>query len=283
MHFSLNDNFKEIIESTLQTKVLQIEQISTGWTNYVFAVKLKNRKKYIFRFPRNDFFARTLKKEEFVCKALKRKIPFKLPKIKLYYHSGRPFTKHKYYNGKTLTEVMNTLTQKEINLLAKDIAKFIKALQKIKFSNNQIKYRGKTLNINFLTNFLHGLSKNSISDYDLKKHNFLFKLEKAHLTLSHGDFNPGNIILNKKNRIIAVLDFAFFTLSSPHIDASRMIGRLPQNFKEPIKIEYKKALNTKLSNNCINKLVNIWDYVEEKYIEYIKAVHKDIVLPDNLK
>lgn len=282
MNFSVEDDFKAIIELTLKTKVIEINKISTGWTNYVFIVKLKNNKKYVFRFPRNNFFARTLKKEEFVCKALKHKLPFKLPNIKLYYFENKPFTKHNYLNGKTLTEVMETLSKKEINLLAKDLAKFLKALQSIKIKKHQIKYRGKTLNLNFLSQFLEGLSSTSVSNYDLEKHKFLKSLENKNLTLSHGDFNPGNILLNKHNRMFVVLDFAFFTLSSPHIDLSRMIGRLPQNYKNALKNEYEKKLKTTLPNPTIKKLVITWNYVEEKYIEYIKQKHKDIILPSNL-
>ena len=59
--YTVNDDFKAIVESTVG-EIAQMNQISTGWTNFVFDVKTNNGS-YIFRFPRNSFFAGVLEKE----------------------------------------------------------------------------------------------------------------------------------------------------------------------------------------------------------------------------
>lgn len=269
MFFTLKDDFQEIIGNILGQKKLSVEKISTGWTNYVFFAKA-GKKKYIFRFPRNDFFAETLIKEESFCKLIKNKISYKIPDIKLFYDKERPFTMHKYINGKTLTECCNSLTEKQKKQLGKDIARFIYEIQKIKVDN---------LKLPLLSDFLEGLSKVGDENYDLSNHDVLKKLEKNAI-LSHADFNPGNIVLNKKNRMFAVLDFAFVSYTSDIVDISRMIGRLPEDFHNCLIEEYNKYLKTNVNVKSIYEIIDVWKYVEEKYIIYMKKNHPDVCLPN---
>ena len=47
-YFSLNDDFSKIIKNSLPNKnILDIKQISTGWTNIVFEVTT-NCRKFLF-------------------------------------------------------------------------------------------------------------------------------------------------------------------------------------------------------------------------------------------
>ena len=108
---------------------------------------------------------------------------------------------------------------------------------------------------------------------------FLKHLEDNNLTISHGDLNPGNLIL-KKHKLVAVTDFAFAGISSDLVDISRIVGRTPEEFKTKIAKAYKEKFQTEIDFISIENLEKTWAYVEEKYILYIKQNHPTIVLPN---
>ncbi len=270
MFFTLHDNFEQIIKNNLKKQNLEIKKIPTGWTNYVFLARVNKFKAFIFRFPRNSFFADTLLKEEVFCKFAKGKISYKVPNIKIYYENNRPYSRHKFIQGKSLTEAFEYLSNEERTSLGKDIAKCIFQIQKL---------QPKNMSLPKLSEFLQGLSEvDDSKNYDLSKHDYLVELEKE-CVLCHADFNPGNILLNKKNKMIAVLDFAFASYSSPIIDISRIIGRSPKCFGKIFFDEYCKFFNVELDYKKIVKIIKVWNYVEEKYIEYMAKNHPDVILP----
>ena len=61
--FSEEENFKSIIEEALPNEeIKKIIKISTGWTNIVYNVKTE-KDEYFFRFPRDEFWSRTIVKD----------------------------------------------------------------------------------------------------------------------------------------------------------------------------------------------------------------------------
>lgn len=269
MFFTIDDDFESIIKHSLKSNFVKVKKIPTGWTNFVFYAT-KDSKTYVFRFPRNLFFAKTLIKEKKFNKLLARKLPFKVPKLTLMFHEGRPFTIHRYQEGKSLTECATSLSTKQVAKLCKDIAKLNKAIQKIKIKKEELP---------LLSDFLEGLSKVGDEPYDLKKHNILKQLESESLVVQHADLNPGNIILNEKNKMFAVIDFAFLSYTSKYVDLARIIGRLPKNFYQPMIEAYEKTFKTKVNKKYIDALIHLWEYVEKKYIAYMAKNHKDVELP----
>ncbi len=268
--FDLDDDFEKIIKKHFKDSK-DIFQVKTGWTNFVYHVTSGNAS-YFFRFPRNDFFSDALVKEYNFCVFLRDKISFKIPRLKLFYDNGRPYTLHREIKGESLSDCYNDLNDKEKQKLAKDIVKMV-----YEFSNiNYKEYPDK--NFQKVSNFLDNLSNVSQNGYDIKEHDFLKSLEKNHMILSHGDLNPGNLIL-KNHKLVAVIDFAFAGISSEFVDISRIIGRTPSEFKDMIVSAYEKKFQTKIDLENINNLEKTWSYVEEKYILYIKQNHPTIVLP----
>ena len=62
-YFSLDENYENIIKNVLIDKnINNINQISTGWTNIVFEAST-NSGNYFFRFPRDQFWIRTIVKD----------------------------------------------------------------------------------------------------------------------------------------------------------------------------------------------------------------------------
>lgn len=267
--FVSSDDFFYIIKTRLG-KVKKIKLISTGWTNFVFEVKAKGGR-YIFRFPRNDFFADALKKE---CQFLKQiegaQSQFKFPKLMLFFYRGRPYSVHRALPGKPLSESLS----KKINnkKLARCICQFMFKLSQIEVS----------LPLPTTGEFLENLSRVSANAgaYDTAKHQPLERLERENpLVLCHGDLNPGNILI-RRGKMVGVLDFAFVSRSCPLDDLARLISRCNAGLKRELIPEFERVFGAKVKASQLDALTGVWDYVEERYVAYIRKAHPDIVLPE---
>ena len=259
--FSVKDNFKKIIKSKL-CDVVSINQIATGWTNFVFDVKTKTNE-YIFRFPRNNFFASVLEKEVKFTQFVKDKLTTKVADIKLFYIKGKPYTMHVKIKGKSLTQVSNKLSYFKKRKIAKQTVNFIYELQ-------QIDIKTFDFSLPTTTQFLNELSKVDDEEYDLKKHDNLKQLEQQRLVLNHADLNPGNILVDDNFNVCAILDFAFVSVSSDINDISRLIGRLPKSYHKIMLKQFNKKFKTKVNITQVYNVVHVWDYVEAHYINYMK-------------
>ena len=266
-YFTVNDDFKTIIESVVG-KVEKMEQISTGWTNFVFEVKTSTDE-YIFRFPRNDFFSGVLEKEVAFSKYIKGKIKTPTSNIDINYNEGRPFTCHNKIKGRSLTSAYPTLNPAEKEKIAEQVAEFIYELQQVPIENIP-------LNLPTTSQFLADLSHVDNAYYDFTKHDNLVTLEKGHKVLNHADLNPGNILIDENNNVCAIIDFAFVSKSSAINDVSRLIGRLPADFHETMLNSYNKKFNSNISMEQVKALIKVWDYVEEHYINYMRENQPEI-------
>lgn len=264
--FTLSDEFEKIITNSIKG-VRNINQIKTGWTNFVFNAKTEH-KSYFFRFPRNNFFSKALVKEHKIIKDVKLRLSLKTPNLKLNFFENRPYTIHKEILGKSLTDDYTNLTEFEKEKLCLDVCFLLHDFYKIKLKKE---YQS-------VSTFLDNLSLVSQNNYDLVMHSPLKNLEKNALVFSHGDFNPGNLILNK-NKLVAIIDFSFAGISSPLTDISRIVGRLPKDFSKTFFMIYEKYFKKKMDIKKIGQLCDMWKYVEEKYILYIKKNQPDIILP----
>ena len=266
-YFNTRDNFRRIIASKI-AHIQNISQISTGWTNFVFRVQTEGET-FIFRFPRNSFFAEALKKEYKIIRFLQDKISFCIPNMRLCYHLKRPFSFHKELSGEALSSCYHNMSVQNLNEIADDICILLKEFSSISFSNHKFEK---------VSNFLNRLSAVSKNNYDISRHNDLKNMEEKHIVFSHGDLNPGNLII-KNHRLYAVIDFAFAGVSYDLVDLSRIADRCPKEFSEILFTAYKKHFST-IDSTEISSLCQTWRYVEEKYILYIKQNHPDIQLPD---
>lgn len=267
-YFEIKDNFHKIISETLNTTNFTLSSISTGWTNIVF--KVEADKKYIFRFPRNNFWSEVIEKECLFNKFLSTtKIP--TSKMNLEYFCGKPFSYHQMIEGRTLKEIYPSLNKLQKQNIALQLTMFLKEFQSINPQATGIKFETTS-------NFLDRLSKIENNDYDLSVHDFLKQKEAQKLVLCHGDLNASNILIDAKGNVCAILDFAFVSLSSPITDLSRIIGRLPSSFMPIMMQKYCQVFGT---NDCTpeaQKIIEIYNYVDEKYIEYMKIYYPEIEL-----
>ena len=268
--FTEKENLNEIIENEV-TDIVSINKISTGWTNIVFDVKTIGEN-YIFRFPRNDFFASKIEKDVVANNFLKKHINLKTVDMSLKYNSGRAFSIHKKIEGSTLTERINHLSEEKSLKIAEEIAEFYYTLHNIKLEKLPDICKER------LSDFLMDLAKIDDNYYDYSGLLELQQDEENNLVFVHGDLNIGNILLDENDNICAFIDFAFAGLSDIYCDLSRISCRVNYNFLHKILLKYEELSGKNLDRNKIEKRNIMWKYVEEQYIVYMKNNFPEIKL-----
>ena len=277
--FTPNDNFNQLITEALsdEDKIHHFEIIQTGWTNITIDVQ-GQKHNYIFRFPRNYFFAQTMIRDCIFCNFIQGKTSFKTPQMTLKKHAeNKPFSVHKKITGKPLTQIMNHLTHHQKKEIAKGIAKFLKELHSIPVKSfpNEIYM---TLN-----DFLTGLASVHEGNYNFKHHHILKKIEEtSELCIVHGDFNPGNILIDENHNVAGIIDFAFASVSDPNTDIGRFWGRSDHEFGEIVMSFYEQETSSSCDKQKIMDTIDLFKYVELKYVDYMQKKHPEIILPENV-
>ena len=271
--FMINENFNQIINNTLKREfnfciVENLVPISTGWTNIVYKVET-NHGNYFFRFPRDEFWERTIVKDCQFANFIKSKTSFKTSDIHLGYDNSRPFSYHKEIPGKPLSDVMNSLSQNEIDKISFQICKFMNELHHIQFDKSQI-FSIDNIGLN-LNDFISELLDEHVSEDD-KSFWKLYNFDGSNNCLVHGDFNSSNILLDDNNNVVAVIDFGFGGFGNKYMDISRIIGRCPNNFKNSIISSYEKIDNHFLDINLLDNDIEIWNNIDSGYINYMKKI-----------
>lgn len=269
-HFTLDEDFETIIKNALPDKTISsIHSVTTGWTNIVYEV-CTNDGDFFFRFPRDDFWIRTIVKDYEFAKFIYGKTDFNTVKLDLLYDNGRPFSMHKKICGTVLASKMDTMNPSEVKIIANDIAKFMYQLHSVKFNPIEI---FKIDNIGLkLTDFLDELLNVHVAKEDMEFWNYNEFINKDHTCLVHGDLNSSNIIIDENNHISAIIDFGFGGFGNPYFDIARIIGRCPENFKEEIIKSYETISNTKLDCPTLDNEIDIWTNIDNAYINYMRGI-----------
>ena len=268
--FVVNDDFESIIKKSLKSvndEFQTMKPISTGWTNIVYKV-YGNNGKYYFRFPRDEFWMRTIVKDCQFAQYVHGKTDFDTVDLKLMNDgNGRFYSLHKEIPGKPLTDVMNELSDFEIDDISKDISKFMVQLHRLEKSN-------KVFNVDNISTDLQGfvdeLLRTHLSKEDMefwKKHNFRGMDDDC---LVHGDFNASNVLVDDNNKFKAVIDFGFGGYGNKYQDISRIIGRCPAKFKNPIVMHYENISGDKIDMGILDENIHIWANIDQGYINYME-------------
>ena len=276
---SNEEELDKVIRETLadQDAFVSAQTIQTGWTNITMDVK-GELQDYIFRFPRNLFFARMMVKDCQVCQLLHNRIHTTTPDMKLKMSENRPFSVHKKIKGDSLTSRMDSLSPAEQANLIDDLSGFLAELHSLPISliPNNIKES--------LGNFLDGLASVHKGNYDLGKHRALYEMEN-HLqspSIIHGDFNPGNVLLDETGHVSGIIDFSFTSISDGHADLGRFWGRSNAQLGGALVEAYQAKTKQHCDMQKIQDVVDIFKYVEYKYVEYMQSNHPEIKIPESV-
>lgn len=271
--FLIDEDFESIIKNVLQNQQIEeIKPITTGWTNIVYRVKT-SEDNYYFRFPRDEFWERTIVKDHEFAQFILGKTSFNTVDLKLFYDKERPFSVHREIPGIPLAEKMNTMLEKDVNKVSKQIAKFMYELHNVKEEDKIFSIENIGLDLN---DFIDELLKKHVSKNDMKfwkNNNFkIFDRDLKTKCLVHGDLNSSNILLDDDNNVTAVIDFGFAGYGNKYFDIARIIGRCPKKFEKSIVNEYELLENKKINEEELNKNIDIWNNIDQGYINYMKSI-----------
>lgn len=265
-----------LMQKTLNNDVKSVSYVETGWTNIVADAQTSDTN-YIFRFPRNPFWATVMVKDCLFCELIYGKMPLETPDIKLIIDKNRPFSVHKKIQGRALSDAkFKDLSRQNKEIIANECALFLKKLHEIPPTSFPV-IGQETLN-----DFLIDLAQVHKGLYDYSKHNSLKNTETnaEKLYLVHGDFNPGNVLVGDNNHVAAIIDFAFVSLSVPESDVGRFWGRTDDEFGALLTNAYDDLPTTrrKCSGKYIEDVINLFRYVDKKYTDYLRNNEKSVKL-----
>ena len=170
---------------------------------------ITNKGSFFFRFPRDEFWEKTIVKDYQFAKYINGKTSFRTVELILKENNGRPFSMHKKIEGTPLATRMNDMSEKDIKKVSKQIAKFMHEMHNLEYDPKEIF---------------------SVDNIGLELQDFITELLTRHVSKEDQKFWEG-----------------FGGFGSKYQDISRIIGRCPEEFKKEIVSSYeeleKKELN----------------------------------------
>lgn len=274
--FTTDEDYNRIIEKALKEEydnliIKGFSLIPTGWTNIVYEVST-NYGDFFFRFPRDQFWERTIVKDYQFAKYINGKTSFRTVELILKEDEGRPFSIHKKIKGVPLAEKMNDLSKEDVKKVSKQIAQFMHEMHSLDYNPEEI-FSVDNIGLN-LQDFITELLSLHVSDEDIRfwsRDNF--KIASNDYCLVHGDLNSSNVLLDENNNVTAIIDFGFGGFGNKYFDISRIIGRCPDGFKAEIVNSYEEFEKTNLNKDEVDKNIKIWSNIDNGYINYMKSAN----------
>jgi aminoglycoside phosphotransferase (APT) family kinase protein len=100
------------------------------------------------------------------------------------------------------------------------------------------------------------------------------KTEK--MVFIHGDLNIGNIILDEKNDIKAIIDYSFSGVGDIYSDISIILCRVDDIFSKQIVEKYENSANIKLNREKLFDRIRLRKYIEEQYKNFMVKMHPEV-------
>ena len=214
-----NKLIQKIREEFPQIKFKTVKQITCGLDHVVLILD----DKYVFRFPKNDYYKKKIKVEMRLLSELQKKIN-KIPNYK-FVPKDQSFGGYLIIDGKPLsTKKFNEFTNQQKTQLANELADFLTALHKIPIS------KAKKIGLKFEWSHQDELKQYKERRKHIKKVlnpeelHFVDKLMDKYISLKlpknclvHHDLSEDHI-LAKNNKLSGIIDFGDSSLNDPAVD-----------------------------------------------------------------
>ena len=248
----INKFGKIITQDYPNFSVKSIKPLKSGWDNFALEIN----KTYIFRFPKRKEFK--LNKEIEILKVLNGKTSLNIP---VYEFIGKkvPYVGYKKIVGRPLLEnTLKTLSPKNKNILAHDIANFFyefhSALPLSKHKKFNLEKNSQSWRPLAIRKKVIGKLKNQeLSDFIkgiLNKYLELVK-DKTNLVIAYNDLHGDNIAFNKKTgRLNGIFDFSDVAVEDIHREFCSLFS-LDQKLTLDIIKYYEKLAKRKIDVNKV--------------------------------
>jgi aminoglycoside 2''-phosphotransferase len=244
----INDDYPEFI-------IKSIKPLKGGWDNFVFLIN----EKYIFRFPKKETF--NLDKEINVLAHLQNKITLEIPNYEFIGKKVRYVGYQKIVGEAVTAKLLATLTKKEKEILAHDIARFfyefhkslpIKIAKGFKLKKNTEGWRPVVIKRTLLKK-LNDPEILKFIKVSLKKYSAI-RQDKSKLIIAFSDLHGDNMAFNKiTRRLTGIFDFSDVAIEFLDREFSHLFS-----VDQELNLEIVKYYQ-KLSRRRIN-LENVWLY-----------------------
>lgn len=272
--FRADEDFRAILQPILPQPIQQINTVSTGWTNVVLEVTTLDGTTYVARFPRNEFFAKQIRKDVITNQFLQQRIKLPVPQMQLHQYQQRCFSLHIRLPGTALTTCLSLLNPAQQQQTATGIAEFLWNLHRIPVAQLPIELRG------YESDFLTELLGVTGDDFDHSYLQYMATAEQQESVFIHGDLNIGNVLLDEQYNISGFLDFAFAGISDRHVDLSIISSRVSAEFLTMILQAYEQYSHLTLDRQKIAYYGELRRYTEQRYIAYLRHNNPEVEVPE---
>jgi len=194
---------------------------------------------YVIRVPRTPDYQEIMKNEIHFANILKNKlaIPFSYP---IHLSADYTYGIYNYVAGKRLT---TNLKKKDLQIIARQLAHFLKQLHALKQTRVQASHYLENsierLLINEKSFFIDHLDadEQTVLDADLYKYKAQLKDKKPETVLVHGDLSLDNILWDRASQQTGILDFSDRDMTDPAYDFSGLF-ELKGDFVKAVVEEY---------------------------------------------
>jgi len=214
-----NDLTKRIREEFPQIRFKDVKKITCGLDHVVLILD----NKYVFRFPKNDYYKQKIKVEMRLLSELQKKIS-KIPHYK-FMPKDQSFGGYPIIDGKPLsTKKFNNFTNQQKTQLANELADFLTTLHKIPIS------KAKKIGLKFEWSHQDELKQYKERRKHIKKvlnqgeMRFVDDLMEKYVSLKlpsnslvHHDLSEDHIF-TKNNKLSGIIDFGDSSLNDPAVD-----------------------------------------------------------------
>ena len=257
----------ELIKNKLDLEIKSVTLIGEGYDSKAYLIN----NQYIFKIKISANDKKGYKKEKAILEFLNKnlKTDIKIPKIDYAYITNElSIMGYRKINGRFLNpQIYNKMNEQEKQILKLDIAKFLKDMHNLDFSEI------KNYTINNKQNCLEEyelLKKTIYKDLTKKEKNYIEKfLERLKNTtvfddkkcLCHNDFSCNHLLLDENKKLVGIIDFGDSGIIDEYCDFIYLL----EDSKEELGKEFGEDILRLYGDIDIRKAEEYQDIVEEYY------------------